>query len=444
MKILLLNPPKEKEITFAVLTDYNTKARNNNPPLGLLYLHSYLSPYHNVDVVDMSAEELGILNIHNILLKYKPDIVGITCVISKWPTTKELSRQIKIFNKDIITIVGGVNPSLYTYETLQCEDIDYVIRGFGQIPLLELCNALDKKETTTTIKNCCTKETYRYPEKGCFNFEDIDKYPFPNRKIVPIDNYNMPFSPKNPTTSMLTSFGCFHKCHFCQCRTFTPIVIRKPEYVIDELKEVKTDGIKSVIFQDELFTMSNRRITDICTPMIENKIDLNWAIRARATHLKQESLDLMRQAGCFNIHMGIESGTDRILKRMNKNITVPQIKESIKAIKKAGMSCSASFMLGYPGETKEEILETIYFAAELELNVCQFYITIPSPGTELYKEWQERTGYKGDVFSQFTMNPDSIDLDGNIASDLFTREEMNEFVQLGFSKTNNLYKIKND
>jgi radical SAM superfamily enzyme YgiQ (UPF0313 family) len=441
MKILLINPPKEEEITFAVLTDYNTKARNNNPPLGLMYLYSYLLPYHEVYVVDMSAEELKIGDINSIIDNYKPDIIGISCVISKWPTIIKLSAEIKKYNNNIKIVVGGVNPSIYTFETLQCKDIDYVIRGFGQVPLLALCNKLEQ-DIDIKIENVFTRENYTENIKGTFVFEDLDKYPLPDRSILPVNNYNMPFAKENPTTSLLGSLGCPFSCHFCQCQTFKPLSIRKPETIINELIEIEKLGIRSVIFQDELFTLSDKRINEVCSLMIKNKIKLNWAVRARANPINEESLAIMKEAGCFNFHLGIESGNDRILLKMKKRITKDEVRESVRRIKNQGMTVSASFMLGYPTETKEEILETIDFAAELNLNICQFYITINSPGTELYKEWQERVGNTKEIFSDFTLNPHEIDLDANIASDIFTREELNDFVKLGFSKTNNLYNMK--
>lgn len=442
LKILLLNPSKEKEVSFAMLDDYNKKARNNNHPLGLLYLYSYLIQVHDVYIVDMDAEELNIIDIIPILDKYKPDLVGITCVISKWITVKELSKVIKEYNKNIKIVVGGVNPSLYTYETLQCVDIDFIIRGFGQKPLMILCNQLENNSYKDGIQNCFSRNIYKENTKGIFNFEDVDEYPFPNRTVLPMNYYYMPYSPENPTTSMITSLGCPYVCKYCQCRTFKPVIIRKPEKVADELEEIFRLGFKTVIFQDELFTMSDKRIKDICSLIKERDIKLNWAVRARANPLKMESLELMKESGCFNIHLGIESGNPRILEKMNKRTTVEQIKESVKRIKESGISCSASFMLGYPSETKEEIMDTINFASDLDLNLCQFYITIPSPGTEIYEEWKTRTGYEGDIFSKFTLNPEEVDLSNNIASDIFTKQELIDFVKLGFSKTKNLYKIK--
>jgi len=441
MKLLLINPPKDREASFATLDDYTAKARSDQPPLGLMYLYSYLSDKVDVSIVDMNIDN-SVDDIGGLLDLYKPDLVGITCVISKWLTVIELARRIKEYSKDIQVVVGGVNPSLYTYETLQCKDIDYAVRGFGQIPLLALCQQYIRGVVIDTIDNCYTRKNYPSRTPGAFSFEDIDNYPLPDRSVLSPADYTLPYFPENPTTSAMSSFGCPFACHFCQCRTFAPIIVREPEKVVAELKDIQDLGIKSVMFQDELFTMSRNRIKSICSLMISEGISLHWSVRARANPIDPDCLDLMRQAGCFNIHMGIESGNPRILKKMNKKTTPKEIMESIKRIKEAGMLCTASFMLGYPTETKEEILETIDFAAAAGLNSCQFYVTIPSPRTLLYKEWQAATGYEGDYFSKFTESPDAFSLGSIIASDIFSKEEMDSFLELGFSKTRNLYNLK--
>jgi radical SAM superfamily enzyme YgiQ (UPF0313 family) len=442
MKLLLINPPKELEIAFAVPDDYEIKARSNQPPLGIMYLYSYLSDKFDVSILDMNVEEATIQSIDSRLEEHQPDLVGITCVVSRWETVIQLSKRIKDFNPKIQIVVGGVNPSMYTYETLQCPSIDYVVRGFGQEPLLKLCQNFNVNTIQSSIENCFTKENYKTNIPGTFSFGNVDHYPLPDRRILPAENYTLPYCLDNPTTSMISSCGCPFNCHFCQGKTFKPVIMRDVNKVVAEMEEIQSLGIKSIMFQDELFTASDARIQEICSLILAKNINLHWSVRARGTPLKPQSLDLMKKAGCFNIHMGIESGNSRILKKMNKKITVEQATESIRRINAAGIFSSASFMLGYPTETKEEIMETIDFAANTNLHNCQFYITIPPPRTVLYKEWQKNTGYKEDIFSEFVLNPKSVDLNNMIASDLFTKQEMDNFVNIAFSKTNNLYKTK--
>jgi radical SAM superfamily enzyme YgiQ (UPF0313 family) len=442
MNILLLNPPKDHEFALFVLDDYSTKARSNQPPLGLMYLSSYLkkTPDFNVKILDMNAKEMPINSIKAEIERFKPDIIGITCVIAKWFTVRELAKEIKK-HTNVPIAVGGVNPSLYPYETLKCKDIDYVISGFGQVPFTDLCFLL-KENSMTNIMDCHTRENCNKDTKGEFIFDDIDSFPLPDRSSLDINDYTMPFFPENPVTSMVTSQGCPFACHFCACKNFEPVSLRSPYSIIKELKEIESLGIRSVLFQDELFTMSTKRIKKICSKIIYEGIKLNWSVRSRANLVNIEALKMMRAAGCFNIHLGIESGTDRILGLMKKKLDTALIKKSVATIKEAGLSCTASFMLGYPDETKEEILETIDFAKSLDLNNCQFFITQPEPGTELYYQVSESKNYIGDIYSQFTSNPELINLKNNIASDILSKDELTDLLKFAYTQTKNLYDIK--
>jgi len=440
MKVLLINPPKEKEFALFVLDDYNTKARSNQLPIGLMYLASYLKSDHDIEILDMNALEIPIKSIYNIINKNKPDLIGITCVIAKWNTVRELSKEIKKYF-DIPIVLGGINPSLYPFETLQYKYIDYVISGFGQIPFKELCDQLEQNKFKNNIYNCYTKNSNHI--EGRFDFVDIDEFPFPDRTACSMYLYTIPHFPQNPVTSMVTSLGCPYKCKFCACKNFQPVQIRKARKLIDEMIQVEDMGIKSILFQDELFTMSANRIKDICSLMIRDGIQLKWSIRSRANLVNENALSMMKEAGCFNVHLGIESGTDKILNKMGKKLNIKTIEESVKMIKKIGLNCTASFMLGYLDETEDDINNTIDFACNLDLDSCQFYITQPEPNTELYEEVKSIKELPDDIYKEFTLNPDKVDLRNNIASNYFNKEQMMDFLRLAYSKTRNLYKINN-
>lgn len=443
MKILLINPPKEEEFSLFVLDDYGTKARSNQTPIGLMYLQSFLRYKHEVEILDMNAKEMKIHDIVAEIFRFKPALIGITCVIAKWITVKKLAETIKTYVSTPI-VVGGINPSLYPWETLQCESIDYVVSGFGQQPLRSLAESIENRNNTHNIHKVYTRINFPNKIKGDFLFEDVDLYPMPDRSVLPINDYEMPFFPENPCTSMVTSMGCPFKCKFCACKNFSPVLLRNPENIIAEMKHIESIGIRSILFQDELFTMSISRIKEICSLIISEEINLNWSVRSRANLVHRESLDLMKSSGCFNVHLGIESGTDRILERMGKGITVDLIKRSVNTIKSAGLSVTASFMLGYPDESEEEILQTIAFAKELELNNSQFFITQPEPGTELYSELKSIKNLPDDIYSEFILDPDKINLKNNVASTLFAKEKLDEFLRFAYTQTKNLYDIKKE
>jgi radical SAM superfamily enzyme YgiQ (UPF0313 family) len=150
----------------------------------------------------------------------------------------------------------------------------------------------------------------------------------------------------------------------------------------------------------------------------------------------------MKQSGCTHIHLGIENGNDRILKSMNKQLDIETIKKSVQAIKDANLRVTASFMIGFPDEREEEILQTIQFSKDLELNSSQFFYVAPEPRTEMYQDLKVIKQLPDDIYSDFTLNPDSVDLKENIASTVFTKKDLEDFVKFAYTQTNNLYRIK--
>jgi len=442
MKVFLIAPPKDEEdISLFTLNDYSSKARSNQHPLGLLYLYSYLKPFHEVKIFDMNALELPISAIKDELEIFKPDLVGITQVIGKVVTVRKLAQEIKKYSSAKICL-GGQNASLYPWENLQYPYFDFVISGFGQVPLKELCDALENNLDTDNINRVYTKNNCKKKIQGTFEFVNVDDFPIPDRGILPIENYQMPFAPENPCTSMITSLGCPFHCGFCASRNYKPVTLRSPENIVAEMKHIESLGIRSIMFQDELFTMNVNRIKSICSLIIKENVKLHWSVRSRANLVNMEALTLMKDAGAFNVHLGIESGTNRILGEMNKKLDIDLIEMSVNAIKNAGLKCTGSFMIGYPDETKTEILATIQFAKKLQLDVSQFYYTAPEPNTPLYCQVKTAKGLSDDIYSDFTLDPDSVDLKNNIASNLFSKEELEGFLKLAYSQTKNLYNLK--
>lgn len=442
MRILLINPPLDNDnISFFNLIDYDKKARTFQIPIGLMYLKSYLDKDHDIEILDMPVLGLSINDIQKYIKNF--NLIGITVTIGKWPTVIKLAKEIKK-HTNISVIAGGVHVSLYPYESLQCKEIDYIISGFGQIPFKKLCERLEQYPGIehNNVYNVYTRSNTDANTVGNFEFVDIDEFPFPDRKCLPIDDYIMPLFTDGSVTSMVTSIGCPYKCFFCACKNFQPVKIRKIENIINEMKYIQDLGISGILFNDELFTMSTKRITDICSGIINNNINLVWSVRSRANLVNLDTLKLMKKAGCVNIHLGIESGTNRILNRMNKKLTVDIIEKSVNTIKEAELGVTASFMLGYIDESESEILQTIEFAKKLELNSVQFYITCIESRTELYEELKPIKNLPDDIYADFTLNPDKIDLSKNIASTVFSKKEMDDFLRYAYSQCKSLYNIK--
>lgn len=446
MNILLIQPP---DIGFDVSglypKGYSKQARSILPPLGLLSLAAYLKERHEVHVLDMPLLGMVSQDLPDILGGLEPGIVGITAVIDLWPSVLDVVRKVKNYDRSILTVIGGPNATAYPEETLSHPEVDYVIVGNGQRPLMALCDALDNGEADIGIENCYT-QWVDYDEFGCVYSRgyDIGNFPYPDRSFVPTREYIVPFCPENPSTTMITSMGCPYRCAFCTRRR-PPVQFCDTRAVVDEMEEIEGLGIRSVLFQDELFTISKSRVRAICTDLIDRGVRLNWTVKSRADTVNPWMLELMRDAGCFNVHFGFESGNNSTLERMQKGYTRAQIVETVEMVRDADLSCTGNFMLAYPGESERDILDNIAFAKSLELDITQFSITGDTPGAPLFDEALRLGRRKKDFWSDFTAHPDpansSIPLERWSASDRFTREQLFSFLERAYAETRTLYDV---
>lgn len=446
MKVLLIQPPNNEETMIRLYPEgYAKKARSVFPPLGLLYLASYLKTRHDVVVLDMILAEQTVEDLPEILKTVKPDIVGVAAIIGLWPSALKIFKKVKSIDPSIHTVAGGPNVTYFTEETFCHQEIDYLVVGYGQKPLMELCDRLERGEDGAGVENCFMQgrryDRFDISYSGEFN---LDKFPFPDRTFTPYMQYLIPFCPENPATTMITSMGCPYRCAFCTSAR-PPLLLRDTGKIIEEMAEIHALGIKSVLFQDELFTVSKKRVKEVCEGIINKGLRLHWTIKSRIDGLEPWMPELMKKAGCFNIHFGIESGNDATLKRMKKGYTRDRIRATIELVKKAGLSATGNFMLAYPGETREDILRTIDFAKELALNVAQFSLTIDSPGSEIFDEAIAVGRRTHNYLSEYVKHPDpdSSGLPTALfaASDRFSEDELQSFLRLAYASTKTLFDI---
>lgn len=198
MRILLINPPELNEIKATKSAD----ARNNLVPLGLLYLASHLKANHDVNILDMALFKQSTNELPGVIDSYKPNIIGITSVITLWGAVLDLIHTAKQSAPDVVTVIGGPNVSKYPAETLSHKDVDYIIVGSGQKPMLELCDRLEKHERNFQIENCYAQER-EYHSLATINSKEyyIDNFPFPDRFATPYDRSNTVTSRPSPCSA---------------------------------------------------------------------------------------------------------------------------------------------------------------------------------------------------------------------------------------------------
>jgi len=397
-KVFLVNPPFEKIYEKTNLK----KVVPSNPPIGLACIGaSLLREGYEVKIFDF--------NLYNDknkfareLKNFNPDFMGISFVT---PLIREAEKILKIakkINKKMILIGGGPHCSSFPESALEETSLDIVVIGEGDFTILEIV----KGESLSKIKGIAYKNKKIFINKRKEPIKDLDILPFPAFHLFEINKYKTSsvISKKNPVARLETSRGCPYGCTYCNKSVFgRNFRVKSPKKVIGEFLQAKELGLKEVHIIDDGFTTNIERAKEICDLLIREKVNIGWhtANGIRADRVDLELLKKMKQAGCWGIYLGIESGNQEILNKIKKGITLEQVRNAVKWAKKAKLEVAGYFMIGLPGETEETMQQTIDFAKFLDLDLAKVSITIPLPGTEIFDELNQKNLIKATDWEDF-------------------------------------------
>ena len=360
------------------------------PPLSLAWVAAIARQAgHDVIIIDARTLRLSKKEVLDQLRAFKPDIMGFMMTTYMFPDTLEWIRYIKKA-LDIPVVVGGYNLRVYPEASISHPEIDYGVIEQALDTIPALFSALENRTPLADVPGLVYKEngqTKKTPVKPVV----FDDFPNPARDLLPNELYaEFPTERKNFTV-MVTSLGCPFGCSFCEAgRTaYNP---RSPKTVVDEMEACfHKYGIREIDIFDYSFTADRERTIAICREMRRRNLDILWACRSRID-IDAELLAEMKKAGCGRIYYGIESGSRQILDRVNKGITIQQIRETIKQTKRQGISALGFFLVGAPGETRKTVKQTVKFAMSLDLEYVQFSKCLAKPLTPLWKEMVETEG----------------------------------------------------
>ncbi|MDQ1281129.1 MAG: anaerobic magnesium-protoporphyrin monomethyl ester cyclase [Thermoproteota archaeon] len=329
------------------------------------------------------------------VLKYRPSIIGMYSMYTMEEKTLSLARQLK--SKCELLVAGGPLPTVYPERFLQVFDVAAI--GEGEQTMLEITLALRNGGNLYKIDGIAYRnDTNRYGSKEENDvvrnpprqlISNLDSIPFPARDLFDNEaykgHYKVGFG--NAVTSVMTSRGCPYSCDFCSKPVFGNTVrMRSSKNVVDEIEDVLSYGYDCIFFQDDCFTLDEQRVDRICDEILERGLKFKWKCLSRVDSIKSEVVSKMKNAGCEQIFFGIESGNNAILKIMKKQFTTEQARKAVEAAASSGVETGAFFILGYPGETNQTILDTIKFATSLPLDYLSFTLPYPIPGTGLYEK----------------------------------------------------------
>lgn len=409
------------------------------PPLGLGYLVSALrkAGFYSVSILDSIKENLNYNKFAKFLNRNKPKILGIQCFSFDVPSVNQMLKVAKEINPYIITIIGGPHPTAVSESVFyEFSNLDFAIRGEGEISLPLLVKAiLDNRKSLNNIPGLI----FKYRDRVVINPSDvinnIDSLDMPAWDLIDPSSYpdevQGAFYKDFPIAPIITSRGCPYECTFCANRILMgrALRFRAVEKVIDEIEYLMHNyHVKETHILDDNFTINKTRVLHFCQRFKEKKIKTNIAFPngVRIDSLDLETLSALKEIGTYSITVGIESGSQRILDHMKKTLNLDLIKKKVGLIKKLGFNINAFFIIGYPAETKKDIISTIKFAKELPIDVAHFSCFLPLPGTEITQELLNsgrlnKINYSELFYSKVPFSPDGI-----------TKKELKKFQQKAF------------
>lgn len=384
-----------------VLVSPHTRSQTQRFPLGLMLISSYLTSKNvNNEIVDIksisaSQEEAFQATIEK-MRSYKPDLVGIGCCATEIFEIKRICIQVREALPDCIIVLGGPHPTYQPQDFIKSETpFDFIVIGEGEITLYDLATAIREGRDVDQVKGICYKKNgvpFWTEPRGLI--ENLDEMPMPAYDKIDMEYYTKPnvWSVRPALLSsvwLFTARACPYSCKFCVAHTVFGRKIRErsPEKVLEEIEylvnEYRLDGI---YFADEIFTINKKRTQRICELINEKGINIIWGCQTRANVIDDLTVKSMKKSGCIQIDFGIESGSDKVLKTMGKNIAVKQYEEAAKICRKHGMRQLANMMINIPGETLEDIELSVKLVKNAGYNVVLWNAYSPIPGVSFGKE----------------------------------------------------------
>ncbi len=382
MNVLLINPS----------TGYYSRALFN--PLGLLAIGSYLEMIgHKVKLVDRCVSRV---DIKKVVDEFKPGVVGLSLMSSRGlKDAVKVSKQIK---KTGITMAwGGAMPSMQPEECLESGYADYVMMGEGEHIFEELIEYLEGKRELSSILSIAYMDGGKPVRTGIRPFADLGEFPATDYSLIDPSKYMQEYLGCKKVMYFYSAKGCPAACTFCMNACFHRSTHRKRpnEIVISEIKYLYENyGLEGAYFSDELWVTKKSDAFDFCRRLKENNIDIRFVIQARIGLFNEEDLQVLYDAGLRCILFGVETGSPETMQRLNKHIDMAKIIPTFEACKRIGITTVANFILGYPGETYEQLKQTVDLAKSIAASLVPFYHFTPLPGTKLYDEVVADGSYK--------------------------------------------------
>lgn len=426
MNVLLIRPNFQGQTMAKVM------------PLGLLAIGSVLKREgHHVRILDLRVSDCPDTDLKNAMTEFRPDVAGVGLMTIESDFAFATAAKIKTLNKDIPVVFGGPHCAHEPRFILHDPNVDFMVIGEGERTIVELLQALRRQGNLDAVHGIAYRKNGEYvktPAREPIQEQDSLKQEY---ELLDVERYFKFQSSHDflPSTSrfmpILTSRGCPFTCTYCHDIFGKSIRYRSPGAVLEEMRFLKeTYGVREFQILDDSFNIDMKRAKHIFSQIAQQRWDvkISFPNGLRADYIDAEMVQKMKEAGVYRLALGIESGSLKIQKQISKSLDIGILKDVVRMISSAGISVHGFFMLGFPGESKEEMRRTIDFACELDLSTANFSLVIPNPGTRLRAEVLEEGEAANRDFSQYSIT------DVNSNASQATSEELIALRRLAYRK----------
>jgi anaerobic magnesium-protoporphyrin IX monomethyl ester cyclase len=370
------------------------------PPLGIQTLAPVIRKHgHEVRMFDTCHPQMRENDIAQAVLDERPDVIALSFLsTTSYPNLKQMANRLKATAPRTPIIAGGVFATMNAVHIMrECPYIDYIGKGEGEELIPDFLEHLSTPEVVGSLVWRSGGKIVENPGRPLI--KDLDQFPYPDRMSLPIEYIeSMPLDVPAVLSldrfcTMQTSRGCPYPCIYCDIPALGEGKwrCRSAEHVLGEMQQLHDQGYRSIYLTDDHFLLKRKRIEAICQGIIDRKLAFRWGCEGRVDSTAVEELSLMGKANCRMLAFGIESGSQKVLDRLKKNQNLAQVENAVNEAKKHGIDTAHGFfLLGNPGETEEEMLESFRFAARLKLDTFGFNRLCVYRGTPLWKEYIER------------------------------------------------------
>lgn len=352
MRIMLVNP-----------NTHFSKSGGIGQPIGLLSVATSLSDVgHEVKLLDANALNLSFWTIFGKIFAFKPNVVGISVNTLTVDYALKLASYIKRSLPTVKIVLGGVHATIFAEQLIELDCVDSIVKGEGEFAI-----------HLAIEQNGIFKEPIK----------DLDEISSPDWTFLDLDVYKN-YLADGRFAMLMTSRGCPFNCTFCSAHLMCgkKVRYRGQESIEQEVESLATMGAKTILLEDDTFTLNSVHTLFVCEVLKNN--GFKWWCNTRLDTIDYNTLLDMKESGCVGCCVGIESGDDAVLNKMNKGLTTEQISKGVKLIHQTGLKVYGYFMIGNVGDTEETLRETVDFSKKLPLDYAQFSVATPFPATELW------------------------------------------------------------